>query len=170
MAAGPMSVQELTRTTTRRGRLVTTAAVAVGVFVALTVTMDWIPNPLNPNLAHTSAPERLPGTLIHAGVGLGVVAATLAQRPRLMLGGALWYTVVLVSAALNWWLPYLTGITVGEVDETTIREYADNPRILPMFDGRPIVPDVQHLLIHASILAACVLTWAATVQVRRRRR
>lgn len=102
--------------------------------------------------------------------GLGVIAAVLTRRRRLMVLGAIWYSVVLFSACLNWRLPYLTGITVGEIDDATIREYADNPRVLPAIDGHPIVPDVQHLLIHASILAACALLWAAVAQMRPSRR
>lgn len=137
------------------------AALAVAAFLALTVVMDWVPNPLNPNIAHTTAAERLPGTLIHLCVGVAVIAANLSRRRVPILLGAVWYSVVLTAAILNWWLPYLTGTTVGEVDATTIQEYAGNPRVLPEITGRPIVPDVQHLLIHASILAAVVLGWAS---------
>jgi hypothetical protein len=98
-----------------------------------------------------------------------VIAAQLTQRRRLMRLGAGWYTVVLVAACLNWWLPYLTGITVGEIDDTTIQEYAANPRVLPDIEGRPITPDVQHLVIHASIAGACALSWLAVTRTRRPR-
>lgn len=153
-------------TTPRLTRITTAAALAVAAFVALTVLMDWVPNPLNPNIARTTASQRLPGTLIHSGIGVGVIIAQLTQRRRLMLLGATWYTVVLLSATLNWWLPYLTGITVGEIDDTTIQEYAANPRLLPTIDNHVIVPDVQHMIIHTSILAACVLGWFAAAGAR----
>ena len=39
------------------------------------------------------------------------------------------------------------------------REYAQNVRVLPRLGRSPIVPDVQHTLIHLAVLAAGVSCW-----------
>ena len=140
------------------------AAIAVGAFVGLTVAMDWVRTPLNRNITSTPAGDRLPGTLIHCATGAAVIAADLGRRRMLILPGALWYTAVLVSAGINWWLPYLTGVTIGEIDSDDVDAYAANVRVLPPIGDHAVVPDVQHMLIHASVLGACVLNWAAFVR------
>jgi hypothetical protein len=35
--------------------------------------------------------------------------------------------------------------------------YGDNVRVLPRLGRSPIVPDIQHTLIHLAVLAACLL-------------
>ena len=48
----------------------------------------------------------------------------------------------------------------GEITEEAYeREYAHNVTVLPRFGRSPIVPDVQHTLIHLAVLAAGVSCW-----------
>ena len=141
--------------------------VAVGSTVAVIVFMDWVPTPLNRNIAHTTAAERLPGTLIHGLTGTGVFVAILLGRRWPIVAGAVWYSVVLVSAIANWWVPYLFGVYPGEISlDSYLEEYRDNVTVLPSFRGHPVVPDVQHMLIHAGLLLSCVLSWRALVMSR----
>jgi hypothetical protein len=140
------------------------AAIAV---VALTgafiVAMDWLPTPLNRNIAHVDAAQRLPGTLIH-GLACAAVCLVLARGPRWAQRMApVWFAAVLASAVLNWWVPYVAGSYPGEIDPRTFTdEYAANLSLLPMWAGHPVVPDVQHTLIHALLLASLVATaWVA---------
>ena len=138
--------------------------VAVGSTVAVIVFMDWVPTPLNRNIAHSAAAERLPGTLIHGLTGTGVFVANLLGRRWPIFAGAVWYSVVLVSAIANWWVPYLFGVYPGEISlEAYLEEYRDNLTVLPPFRGHPVVPDVQHTLIHAGLLLSCLLSWRAFV-------
>jgi hypothetical protein len=136
-----------------------TAAVVVGLTGAVIVAMDWVPTPLNRNIEHGDAAERIPGTLIH-GVACVLACLALARGPRWAqrLVPA-WFTLVLASAVLNWWVPYLLGRYPGEIDPQTFeQEYATNLSFLPAVADHPVVPDVQHTLIHALVLASAVLS------------
>jgi hypothetical protein len=139
------------------------AALAIGLTVALTVFMDWVPTPLNRDILVTSPRQRLPGTVLHTLLGALFVAANLLEV-RLLIGlGAAWYTVALVAAVRTWWQPYITGVTRGELDADTYdRLYARNVRVLPRIRDHAIVPDLQHMLIHATLALATVLSWASS--------
>lgn len=52
--------------------------------------MDWLPTPLNQNILRTAPTERLPGTLIHAPMGVGIFVAHLIGRRWLVLAGGVW--------------------------------------------------------------------------------
>ena len=138
------------------------ALIAVAATVAFLVVMDWVPTPLNRNIAVSTPAERLPGTLIHGLVGIGVCASLLLGRRRPIFAGAIWYSAVLVSALANWWMPYLLGIYPGEIRPATYqREYGDNLTVLPPILDHPVIPDLQHSLLHLGLLLSCLLCWAA---------
>ena len=135
------------------------AAVVVALTGVVIVAMDWVPTPLNRNIEHGDPPQRIPGTLIH-GVACVLACLALARGPRWAqrLVPA-WFTLVLASGVLNWWVPYLVGTYPGEIDPQTFeQEYATNLSFLPTLAGRPVVPDVQHTLIHSLLLASAVLS------------
>lgn len=143
---------------------------SVAVTVVVIVLMDWLPTPLNQNILRTAPAERLPGTLIHASMGVGIFVANLAGRRWLIFAGGVWYSIVLVSAILNWWVPYLFGIYPGEIAlDTYLEEYSANLTLLPRLFGNPVVPDVQHSLIHLSVLLSCSLSWIAFHRLGRQR-
>lgn len=138
------------------------AVVAVACTVALIVIMDWVPTPLNRNIAGASVRSRLPGTVIHLVVGVGVIVVDLVLPRWGAVIGGVWFSAVLAVAVVNWWLPYLAGVTVGEIDLATYRrEYAANPRVLPRIADHEIVPDIQHMLIHAALLVTVIMQWLA---------
>ena len=141
---------------------------SVATTVVLIVLMDWLPTPLNQNILRTAPAERLPGTLIHASMGVGIFIANLLGRRWLILAGGVWYSIVLVSAILNWWVPYVFGVYPGEIAlDTFLQEYSANTTVLPRLFGHPVVPDVQHTLIHLSVLLSCALSWIAFYRLRR---
>jgi hypothetical protein len=138
------------------------AAVTALVAVALIAAMDWIRTPLNRNIEAMGVRERLPGTLIHVAVGVGVAVVNLLRWRWPILVGAVWFTVVLAVAILNWWVPYFLGRYPAEITpEVYGRDYARNVTVLPRIAGRQVVPDVQHTLIHLGVLAACVASWVS---------
>lgn len=138
-------------------KLAAASAAATG---AVIVAMDWLPTTLNRNLEHTTPEDRLLSTAIHATMATAVAMAHLTGRRWLILGGAGWFSIVLVSAGLNWWVPYVVGSAPGEItSEAFAAEYADNLSVLPQIGDHPVVPDVQHMIIHALVLASCVTSW-----------
>jgi hypothetical protein len=132
----------------------------VVVAVGLILFFDWVPTTLNRNIASASVRDRLVGDLIHVPIGALVVVALLHQWRWMVFAGAIWFSFVLVMGIVNWWLPWLSGITVGEITvEVYNRQYVDNVRVLPQLGRSPIVPDVQHTLIHLAVLAASLSCW-----------
>lgn len=128
------------------------------------VFMDWVPTPLNRNIAGMSVRERLPSTLIHGTLALVFVTMNAFSLRWGVFVGALWFSIVLYQAIVNWWVAYLFGIHRGEITpELYARHYAANVRVLPRIGSRPVVPDLQHLLIHLAVLASVLASWISFV-------
>ena len=129
---------------------------------AVIVFMDWVPTALNRNIDGMPVQDRLAGSAIHTCAGMTAAIFHLSGRRWLTLAGATWFSVVLTSAGLNWWMPYLVGISPGEIDpKTFMQEYGRNLSVLPRIADHVVVPDVQHMLIHASVLLTSVLAWVS---------
>ena len=80
--------------------------------------------------------------------------------------GALWYSVVLVAAIRNWWIPYVAGVYWGEITpEVYAHHYARNTTIFKPVRQHLVIPDVQHTLIHAAVCAAALLSWWSFLHV-----
>jgi hypothetical protein len=136
------------------------AAIAIALETCLIIFMDWVPTPLNRNISGMTTRERIPSSAIHGILGVLFVSANLLQWRWVVLVGALWYTAVLAQAIRNWWLAYLFGIHSGEITPDNYRQhYSQNVRFLPRIANHPVVPDVQHVLIHLAVLGAAVLSW-----------
>ena len=136
------------------------AASAIIVMVVVIVLMDWAPTSLNRNIQGMSVRERLPSTLIHSVIGIFFAVANLLTWRWVILLGAIWFSVVLLAAIRNWWVAYFAGVHWGEITpEIYAQHYAHNLRVLPRFRGNPVIPDVQHMLIHLTVLLACLLSW-----------
>lgn len=107
-----------------------------------------------------SVRERLPSTLVHASLGVVFAVANALTLKPLIVAGAIWYAVVLLAAIRNWWVAYLAGVYWGEITpDIYARHYAANLTLLPRFKGHPVIPDVQHTLIHLALLAATLVSW-----------
>ena len=134
-----------------------TSTLLMGVVI---VFMDWVPTAFNRNITGMSARDRLPSTLIHFTLSVVFATTNVLVVKWFIFAGAVWYSVVLLAAIRNWWLPYLAGVHQGEITpHVYLQHYAGNARVLPRFKDHPVIPDVQHMLIHLSVLAACVLSW-----------
>lgn len=110
----------------------------------------------------TNAPVMaLPAVLLALGAGLhvpllGYAAGTLAA---LSVAGGL----------ILWWLPYLAGRTAPWATAGTgvtwaqlhARTYARTVIVLPRIGDRPR-PNLEHMILHALMLAAAICTFAAT--------
>ena len=147
------------------------AAICAAATSAVIVFMDWVPTALNYNIHEMTVQDRLPGSVIHTCAGIATAVFLLSGRWWLIVAGATWFSIVSISAALNWWVPYLFGVSPGEVDpETFMQEYSHNASVLPRIADHGVVPDLQHMLIHASVLLSCILSWASFAAAIRRRR
>ncbi|QZQ55594.1 hypothetical protein KZI27_01610 [Curtobacterium sp. TC1] len=151
--------------------MTTAAVVAIATTTTFMVLMDWLPTPLNRNIDHSAPHDRLPSTVIHGAAGI-VMASCVARRSRWpKLAAAVWFSSVTVAALNNWWVPYFSGAASGEVTpETYEAEYSGNLRLLPPVSDHPVVPDVQHTLIHLGLLTSAVLSWIAFLTTPRRPR
>jgi hypothetical protein len=146
----------------------TLTAAAIAVTTTLIILMDWVPTPLNRNISGMTTRERLPSTVIHGLLGVLFVSANLLEWTWVVLLGAIWYSLVLAQAIRNWWVAYLFGIYGGEITPEDFRDhYSDNVRILPKVGDHPVVPDLQHVLIHVSVLFAAALSWVSFVDLLR---
>ena len=135
---------------------------AITIMIGIIVFMDWVPTPLNRNIDGMSVKERLPSTFIHGLLGIGFAIANLLVWKWVILVGAIWYSVVLLSAIRNWWIAYFFNIHQGEITpEIYEQHYSRNVRILPRFNRNPVIPDVQHILIHVSVLLAVIASWSS---------
>lgn len=138
------------------------AAISIVAMAAVVVVMDWVPTALNRNIRGMTIRERLPSTLIHSTLGAAFAVGNLLATKMVIAAGAVWYTVVLFAAVRNWWLPYFAGRYWGEITPQIYADhYARNVRVLPRFKNNPVIPDLQHMLIHSATMAACLLSWWA---------
>ncbi|MEU8196824.1 hypothetical protein AB0C10_23870 [Microbispora amethystogenes] len=102
----------------------------------------------------------LPAALLAWAAGAGLPALAYA-------GGALELLAALNGLAL-WWLPYLAAVTVPWATAGTgeswaalhARTYAKTVIVLPRRGDRPR-PNLEHMVLHALMLAAAICTFAA---------
>jgi hypothetical protein len=143
------------------------AATAIAIETGVIVFMDWVPTPLNRNISGMTNRERIPSSAVHGALGAVFALANGLDLTWVVLVGALWYSVVLAQGIRNWWLAYLFGIHSGEITPDNYQQhYARNVRFLPRIGDHPVVPDVQHVLIHLSVLGAAVLSWVSFLDLR----
>jgi undecaprenyl pyrophosphate phosphatase UppP len=99
------------------------------------------------------------------------LAATLRLPVLGYLGGAI-ELFIAIGGVVLWWMPYLVGVTAPWAtagtgvtwSELHARTYAHTLTVLPPIGDRPR-PNVEHMILHALILAAatCTLIAAATL-------
>jgi hypothetical protein len=130
--------------------------------IAIIAFMDWVPTSLNRNIVGMSVRERLPSSIIHSTLGLGFALANALAWKWVILIGAVWFSVVLVAAIRNRWIAYFLGVHQEEITpEIYAQHYAQNLVVLPRFKQNPVIPDLQHTLIHLAVLAAVILSWCS---------
>jgi hypothetical protein len=160
----------------REGLMVTTALtliVSTVVYFAVTTLVDLFP--LN-NVRDAKPSDQRAEVAINAPVmampaillGLG---ATFSLPVLGYVGGAV-ESLVAAGGLLLWWLPYLAGRTVpwatagtgSTWTELHARTYAKTVIILPRIGDRPR-PNLEHMILHALIIAAAVCTFVAAASL-----
>ncbi len=97
---------------------------------------------------------------------LGLAAAT--GLPALGYPAAVLELLIALGGLLLWWTPYLVGVSVpwatagADVSwpQLHARTYAHTVIVLPRIGERPR-PNLEHMLLHALLLAAAVTTFVA---------
>ncbi|WP_412541024.1 hypothetical protein R8Z50_35535 [Longispora sp. K20-0274] len=142
---------------------------AVAYFLVTTLVDLY---PLN-NVRGARRSERLAEVKINAPVmalpALLLAGAAAFRLPFLGYAAGALESLVVLGGLLLWWLPYLAGVTVpwattsAEVSWADLhgRTYARTLIVLPRIGDRPR-PNVEHMILHALILAAAICTFAAT--------
>jgi hypothetical protein len=142
--------------------------VALAYFVVTTL-VDLFP--LN-NVRDATRAEQVKEVAVNAPV-MALPAVLLGLGAAFSLP-ALGYTagglelLVAVGGLLLWWLPYLVGVSVPWAtagaglswSELHARTYARTLTVLPRIADRPR-PNVEHMILHALVLAAAVCTFVA---------
>ncbi|GIF69522.1 hypothetical protein Ais01nite_75570 [Asanoa ishikariensis] len=97
---------------------------------------------------------------------LGLAAALKTPTFGYVAGGL--ELLIAAGGLLLWWLPYLVGVTVPWATAGTgvtwaqlhARTYAHTLIVLPRIGDRPR-PNLEHMILHALMLAAAIATFAA---------
>jgi hypothetical protein len=100
-----------------------------------------------------------------------VLAAEISLPALGYIAGAL-ELLIATAGLLLWWMPYLVGVavpwaTAGASDpwsELHARTYAQTIIVLPAIGDRPR-PNLEHMILHALLLAAAILTLLATADL-----
>lgn len=154
------------------------AAIALGIaaLIYFLVTTLVPLRPLN-NLDSSTARERRTEVAVNAPILLSpAVLLAVAGGPGpawlAYLGASLAGVIVLSGLAL-WWLPYLVGVavpwaTAGTDDswpELHARTYAKTIIVLPRIGDRPR-PNLEHMILHALMIAGTVTAFIAAAQLQ----
>lgn len=153
--------------------LALTLLFAALVYFLVTTLIDL--HPLN-NVRHAQRSEQITEVSVNAPIMASpIVLLALAATLRMPLLGYLAGTVESVVAAgglILWWMPYLIGVTapwatagIGVTwSELHARTYAHTLMVLPRIGDRPR-PNVEHMLLHAIVIAAAISTFAASARL-----
>ncbi|WIM99482.1 hypothetical protein ACTOB_003137 [Actinoplanes oblitus] len=101
---------------------------------------------------------------------LAVAAAT--SIPVLGYAGAVVESLAVLGGLLLWWSPYLAGVTMpwatagvgASWSELHARTYGRTVIVLPRIGDRPR-PNLEHMILHALMLAAAVTTFLASASL-----
>jgi hypothetical protein len=147
--------------------------IAADAYFVVTTLVDL--RPLN-NVTAATPRERRTEVAINAPImllpALLLALAGALTLPWLGIVGASIELVVAIGGLTLWWLPYLVGVTVpwataGTGDswaELHARTYAHTIIVLPRIGDRPR-PNLEHMILHALVLAASVTGFVASAQL-----
>ncbi|MFI1991738.1 hypothetical protein [Actinoplanes sp. NPDC020271] len=107
----------------------------------------------------------LPAILLGAGAATGL--------PWLGYAGGVIELLAVLGGLLLWWSPYLAGVTMPWATAGTgttwpelhARTYASTVIVLPRIGERPR-PNLEHMVLHALMLAASIATFVAANTMR----
>ena len=114
---------------------------------------------------HYSIKERRKEALVNGIIMILAIILSLTQSPILIgVTGFIW-TLILIGAILNWWLPYFTGREVYKMHDTDTwvqvyeRIFSKTIHILPPIKNNPR-PNLEHIILHTLILSSSIFSWA----------
>jgi hypothetical protein len=144
-----------------------TLQIVTVLYHQLTTLFDFFP--FN-GVRNYTVKERRNEALMNGIIMVIPIILTLTHNPILIgIGAAVW-TLVVVGGFLSWWLPYITGHAVYKMpnNETWSQVYerifAEPITILPRIKNNPR-PNVEHMILHAFILASAITTWMYTFHI-----
>src|SRR5690625_4826794 len=127
----------------------------------ITTIFDFFP--FN-SVRHYSIKERNKEALVNGIIMIIAIIFSLTNISVLIgIGGVIW-SLVLVGAVLNWWLPYTTGRDFFKLpnNETWVqmneRIFANTVQIMPNIKNNP-KPNLEHVILHMLILGSSILSW-----------
>ena len=150
----------------------TLISAAVGYFL-LTTLVDL--HPLN-NVRDAKRSEQIAEVAVNAPIMalpallLGLAAAIPLPALGYVAGGI--ELLVAAGGLVLWWMPYLIGVTAPWATAGTgaswfdlhARTYAHTLIVLPPIGDRPR-PNLEHMILHALVLAAAICTFVATARL-----
>jgi hypothetical protein len=139
--------------------------IAAEAYFVATTLLDFFP--FNNIRESTSSERRREVAVNSPGLVLPIIllcGSAAAHLPVLALAAGALELVIGLGGVLLWWSPYLTGRSVpwatAGTDESWRelhgRIYAKTLIVLPPIGGRPR-PNVEHMILHALIIAGGVL-------------
>lgn len=140
---------------------------AADAYFVLTTLLDFAP--LN-NVRSATRRERTTEVVINAPIMLVpavlIALAAVFQLPIFAMAAGTLELLVLTGGLLLWWLPYLAGVSVPWATAGTgqswpelhARTYSQTIIVLPRIGDRPR-PNLEHMILHALILAGAVLSF-----------
>jgi len=113
---------------------------------------------------HYVVKERRIEALVN-GIIMGIaIVLSITQIPLWIgISGVIW-TLIMVGAVLNWWIPYLTGREVYQMSSTETwgqmyeRIFANTMQILPAIRNYPR-PNLEHVILHVLIISSVISLW-----------
>jgi hypothetical protein len=151
------------------GLALTLLSAAVAYFL-LTTLVDL--HPLN-NVRDAKRSDQVTEVAVNApimalpAILLGLAATIPLPVLGYLAGGV--ELLIAIGGLLLWWMPYLIGVAVPWATAGTgaswpdlhARTYAHTLIVLPPIGNRPR-PNLEHMILHALVLAAAICTFIAT--------
>jgi|GEM_PF-1565976 len=113
---------------------------------------------------HYSVRERRIEAFVNGIIMCIAIVLSITQTPLWIgISGVIW-TIIMVGAVLNWWIPYLTGREIYPMSSTETWEqmyeriFANTMQVLPVIRNHPR-PNLEHVILHVLISSAAISLW-----------
>lgn len=131
------------------------------IYHQITTLFDFFP--FN-GVRHYTINERQKEALINGIIMIiAIIFSALSNLIPLFIAPLIW-TIILVGAIFNWWVPYLTGKEIIKFSQNETwfdiydRNFKDTILIMPKIKNHPR-PNLEHVILHTFILISACCTW-----------